>query len=474
MGSGSTPRTPSAAVDTANAGPPPPPSLDWPTPPNVARAIRTVFIALIALGVLLLVYAFAVVAPRVGLGTFSETDPTWAWIVASIVALIIGGSGLLLRPEVGTARRQIRTGALWTVTLLAGLISLWMLINDSARQTQWIGTPVFTEQEADDYIADWNAKIGSSGGAPHIKTGVMLQSVEFKSGANVQVAGYIWMTFPQDLPEGYVKGFVLPDAVTEAYSAKEAYRTRQANGDETIGWYFAATMRRALDYSRYPFDRPDIYVRVWAQDFSRGGVIVPDFDGYIDLTPSSLPGIEDQMVYGGWNPVFSGFSYDVNYYNADYGYRSDKTGTGAPEMHFNFVLKRDPINPFTDQLFYAGTVALLIFGLLSLTTANQEDRGRFGISTAGVLGSVSVLLFGIIAKQTSLRTGLDSQTLTYLETLPIMLYVMLLLTALNAILVSAPFDVKILDYRNNLLPELLYWPILLTGLFTVTMVVFYR
>jgi hypothetical protein len=203
-------------------------------------------------------------------------------------------------------------------------------------------------------------------------------------------------------------------------------------------------------------------------------VIVPDFEGYIDLTPSSLPGIEGQMVYGSWNPVFSGFSYDTSYYNADYGYRSDKTGTGAPEMHFNFVLKRDPINPFTDQLFYAGTVALLVFGLLSLTTANQEDRGRFGISTAGVLGSVSVLLFGIIAKQTSLRSGLDSQTLTYLETLPIMLYVMLLLTSLNAILVTSPFDVRILEYRNNLLPELIFWPILLGGLFTVTMMVFYR
>ncbi|MFM9105489.1 MAG: hypothetical protein ACKOWF_02185 [Chloroflexota bacterium] len=432
------------------------------------------FMLLVALGVVLIAVALLIIAPRQGIGAFFETDRTWAWIIAGIVALIFGGSGLALRPEIGTARRQVRTAGIWTVTVLVGLIALWVLIDHSKRETQWAGQPVASEEQVNAFLAEALPMAGVEGGPPRIKTGVMLQSVEFKSGSNVQVAGYIWMTFPKDLPEEYVRGFVLPDAVTEAYSAKEAYRTTQANGDETIGWYFAATMRRTFDYSRYPFDRPNVYVRVWAQDFSRGGVIVPDFESYIDLKPSTLPGVESQMAYGGWNPVFSGFSYDTAYYNADYGYRSDKTGTGAPEMHFNFVLKRDPINPFTDQLFYGGTVALLIFGLLTLTTANQEDRGRFGVSTAGVLGSVSVLLFGIIAKQTSLRTTLDSQTLTYLESLPIMLYVMLLLTALNAILVAAPFDVPFLEYRNNLLPELLYWPILLTSLFTVTMLVFYR
>jgi hypothetical protein len=84
-----------------------------------------------------------------------------------------------------------------------------------------------------------------------------------------------------------------------------------------------------------------------------------------------------------------------------------------------------------------------------------------------------VLLFGIITKQTALRSGLDSQHLSYLEAVPVMLYVMLLLTALNAILVTSHFHVPILDYRNNLLPELLYWPVLLGGLLVVTMLVFY-
>jgi hypothetical protein len=446
---------------------------DWPTPSRVARVIRTVFFFLLALGIGLMLYAVAVVAPASGVDSFQSTDRTWAWIVIGIVAAIIGASGLLMRPEVGTVRTQVRAAGVWTIALFAGLLSLWLLIDNSERFTQWIGQPVYTEADVDAFLEEWLPAAGVNSGPPRIRTGLMLQSAEFKSGSNVQLAGYIWMTFPKDLPEGYQKGFVLPDAVTEAYSAKEAYRTTQANGDETIGWYFAATMRRQFDYTRYPFDRPNVYVRVWAQDFSRGGVIVPDFESYIDLAPESMPGVETQLVYSGWSPVFSGFSYDTSFYNADYGYRSDKTGTGAPEMHFNFVLKRDPLSAFTDQIFYAGTVALLAFGLLTLTTANQDDRGRFGISTAGILGSVSVLLFGIITKQTALRSGLDSQHLSYLEAVPVMLYVMLLLTALNAILVTSHFHVPILDYRNNLLPELLYWPVLLGGLLVVTMLVFY-
>ena len=46
---------------------------------------------------------------------------------------------------------------------------------------------------------------------------------------------------------------------------------------------------------------------------------VPDFGAYRDLTPSTLPGIDTQFVYGGWDPLSSEFSYDLIDYNVDFG-----------------------------------------------------------------------------------------------------------------------------------------------------------
>ncbi|MGI9252570.1 MAG: hypothetical protein ACR2J8_02395, partial [Thermomicrobiales bacterium] len=108
MGSGSNQRpVAAAAVDTANAGPPPPPSLDWPTRPGVARGLRMVFLVLLALGIALIAFALFFVTQKTGIGSFQQTDRTWAWIVAGLVSAARGLVGLVFRPEVGSASCQV-------------------------------------------------------------------------------------------------------------------------------------------------------------------------------------------------------------------------------------------------------------------------------------------------------------------------------------------------------------------------------
>ncbi len=463
--------------DTANDVRPPEPRPEIGPSPVVKRAFVVVVALIALLGLGLLVVAVVSHFTDPGNQAVIANDDDWAWGIAGAVLLVVGGSGLAIRPERGAVRQQIVTAAIWSVTLLAGLCGLWWLIESSTREDHWHGAPVRTHEEVAAFLEAHPPlpPIASVGGGESllVPTGVMLQSAEFLSGSNVRVSGYVWQKFPADLPESVVRGFVLPDAVVEAYRSEEAYRLSDGT-TETIGWYFAATLRESFDYSRYPFDRPNVFVRLWAKDFSHDIQLVPDLDAYFDLTPSTMPGIEGTFVFGNWDPVYSGFSLDLGRYNSDYGISgSDATGEGDPEVVFNLVMKRDPLGPGSDFVTYALTVALLTFGLQVLTHGNPDIRGRFGISTAGVLGSVSVLLFGVIGKQSSLRTALDTQQLTYLEALPTVLYVMLLLTALNAILVCAPFHFKVLAYRDNLLPELFFWPVLLSLLFIATMAVFY-
>jgi hypothetical protein len=54
-----------------------------------------------------------------------------------------------------------------------------------------------------------------------------------------------------------------------------------------------------------------------------------------------------------------------------------------------------------------------------------------------------------------------------------LLYVGILLASLNAILLALPVRLGWLEYRNNILPDLLYWPLILGLLLVVTVIVFY-
>jgi hypothetical protein len=186
-----------------------------------------------------------------------------------------------------------------------------------------------------------------------------------------------------------------------------------------------------------------------------------------------MPGIETNFVHGGWDPLYSGFSYTADSYNVDFGIDAALAIADYPELYFNFVLRRDFLGPFTDHLVYSTAVSLLLFGLLALTSSNDATRGRFGITTAGVLGSSGVFLFGVIAKHNQIRSSLDTQQVTYLETVPVLLYVMIVFVALNAIVVASPLKVPLLEYRDNRFPELVYWPLLFGALFVVTYLVFF-
>jgi hypothetical protein len=306
-----------------------------------------------------------------------------------------------------------------------------------------------------------------------IPTGVQVQSVTFTNANNVQVSGFIWQKYGPAVPADVKQGVVLPDAVVEAYQAAEAYRFTTAGGTTVIGWYFQATLRQAFDYGRYPFDRQDVLLRLWHQDFNRRVVLVPDFASYRDLDPRSTPGLSPRLVHTGWVPEHSGFSYDLSNENTTFGYDSGPVTGKYPEFFFNIGLKREFLNPFFDYINFSIVVFLLLFAVVCLTAREEETKSRFGISTFGVLGSAGTLLFAVLLKHSQLRTAIAADQIAYLEVLPSLLYLGILLASLNAILLALPLRLGWLEYRNNILPDLLYWPLLLGLLLAVTVLVFY-
>ena len=431
---------------------------------------RLAAVALLGL-VLVLGYRYATAHESIDPGA---TNAELVAILVALLGFVLALTVVVLRPERGEVRRLAWTAAIWSVALLLTLGTIWYLVNANVREEITFGTPMFDQADVDAYLASHLGPVaGDPGQQPLlIPTGVMIQSIEFLNANNVQVTGFVWQRYASTVPADVTRGFVLPEAVAEAYQADQAY-TFEENGTQVIGWYIHATLRQAFDYGHYPFDRQDVWLRLWHRDFDRGVLLVPDFAAYADTDPASLPGLDEQFVYGGWDPETTAFSFATNRYNTSFGYSAVADRDSFPELYFNVGLKRDFLSPFFDHIILTLAVALLLFVILGLTTNDTELQQRFGLNTAGVVGSASALLFAVILKHSQIRSVIGSQQVAYLETLPMILYLTILLVALNAILLALPLNVKLVEYKKNILPVVAYWPFLLGVLLVTTLAVFY-
>jgi hypothetical protein len=437
------------------------PALSW------VRPIAAVLLILSAIVLLWMLSRYLQVHRSIAAGSDSSL---FAAVIVLAVFTVMALSVLVFRPERGDLWSLVKTSATWSIALLLALTVAWSAIAGTERQNRWHGTLVTSAAEVDAYLGE---HLRADLDPVRIPTGVMIQSMEFLSGGNVQVSGYVWQRYGPDVPSDLERGVVLVEAIKEAYDTREAYQYEE-DGVETVGWYFAATLRQPFEYAEFPFDEQDLWLRMWSRDFVRDIILVPDFDAYYSTDPSTLPGIEREFVYSGWSPIYSGFSFSDQSYNSSFGIGDAGEFQSFPELYFNLVLDRNFSGPFFDHLVFAIAVAILLFGMLVLTTDDENLKARFQLSTAGVLAAASGLLFAVILKHNQIRSGVGTPGLSYIETIPILLYGIIVVVVLNAILLASPLNVRLIRQRNNLIPTLAYWPVVLGLLLAVTLIVFFR
>lgn len=297
-----------------------------------------------------------------------------------------------------------------------------------------------------------------------IPTGVFLQSLEFSSANNVIVTGYIWQNY-SGINNTVSQGLVFPEA--EQISIEEAY----SDGD-VIGWYFRSVLRQPFDYSKYPFDQEDVWIRLWPKDFHRDVILIPDLDSYDIIRPATKPGVEHDFVLEGWEIQDSYFSYRNNSYNANFGIENDKF-SGSPELYFNIGTKRNFMSSFMSDSIPIIVVSLLLFAVLMISTKHENKRSRYGFFSSAVLAYCAALFFVLIVSHVSLRQKLATDGIIYLEYFYFIMYLAILTVSINSILLASENNNKIIHYRDNLIIKLLYWPFISGLILAITLFVFY-
>ncbi|MFD9219644.1 hypothetical protein ACFWDI_06385 [Streptomyces sp. NPDC060064] len=365
-------------------------------------------------------------------------------------------------------RRLILTCVLISLVLVLGITVTWNLVAADHSLADVRGAIMQNPNEVNEYLEKNQPK--DQRPELRIPTGVFLQDVEFIDVNSVAVNGYIWQNFPASPPLAQ-QGVVLPEA-GDSYAPKEVYRVKGPNGRVTVGWYFSGILHQPINYQHYPLDNQNVVLRLWSVDIEGGVQLVPDFAAYPPWQYTEMYGLERGFQPTGWSPQFTAFTFQKHHYSSSFGVNGPHAASiDTVELYFNIGLVRKWQGPMFASLTRASFIALLVYLGLFVYTREEARRRIFGFSTWAVITFTVSMLLALILDQQQTRTLTGGATVAYLEFFSITLYVVIISVALNAVLVTSR-EIEILQWRDNLLPKLVYWPLLLGLSFLFTVVVF--
>lgn len=333
-----------------------------------------------------------------------------------------------------------------------------------------------------------------------IRTGISIQNMEFSGANNITFTGLIWQKYILGQDDHLSRGFELPEAKT--ISIREAYHKTIGN-KEIIGWYFKAEVREYFDYSKYPFDRPDIWLWIRHKDLDKNVILVPDLSSYRFTYHSANPGLEEDRALPGYDVMGTYFSFRQSASISNYGLSNRSSNLIFPELFFNVIVRRNFVTPFVSSILPLIIITSMLFIVMlmlsqdELMSRREQDeeplpdgegddksgkntaRGAkkrtivFGASGIGVIGTIITFFFTTLLSQVNLRSQLIPDRLLFIEYFHIIMYVLFLLVSLNAFYYIEKRNIEFIQYDHNLIPKLLYWPFIALTVLVVSLLHFY-
>ena len=425
---------------------------------------------------------------------------TAAAIAALVIAVII-----LSRAYMGGSQGLWITSISMSIMFIAGLGFFWFLEMDTPdrRPPNELNVEIISAFED----AVFN-KFGFL--ANRAQVGATIESVTFIAVDQAIVTGRIWQkldNLPIDTEEGtggdlirddtalpvLRTGFLFPQDV----KFQTMYRRVQASNGQ-FGWTYETVMTVDFDFKKYPFDRAIISVPLEQSDFGRAVISLPDLDGYDELFPGDRPGLRSDLSIVGWTPEEAFFDYEALDFENDLGLLRPIGTRIQPALSYNLRMSRVIAGPLITNILPLGIVVALLFTVMMTSakmnlwilsvagnvrrsgqsivrTANGLQGGGPSyalIAVAGVLSYSATLLFVVISGHARLRSQFPEAGLLYLEFFYFVAYLAIFAVAVNS-LAFAGHRIGVVQYRDNLLPKVAFWPFLTGYLFIATFVTFH-
>ncbi|MER7110975.1 hypothetical protein [Streptomyces sp. NPDC000229] len=392
---------------------------------------------------------------------FARPSP-WLCLTTALglVLLLLAGLSVIRR----LARRRLWLASTWvSVVLLAGTGLVWYGTVADTSDALTRGSRVADDRQSDAYLSRHPP-------APRVPTGVFIQALRFTGAYDVEVSGYVWQRYGKSLPNDLERGIVFPEA-DESYEPEKVYEIHR-DGEQVIGWYFHVTLRQVFDYRTYPLDEQNVWLRMWHPDFAQRVVLVPDWAGYPPWRPHAAYGLDSGFVPGNWAVKATAFSYDVPPYSASFGQERRFRTQTYPELYFNMHMAREFVSPLFGRIIPLTFIAVLVFASLFVTTKNTTRFPLSGFDGLTVVEFAAAILLVLTVDHNTARSETGSHGIAYVDYLYFCLYFMIIAVVWNSLLLSRGPRIGVVEWRDNLAPKLLYWPVLALVVFAVTATTF--
>ncbi len=393
-------------------------------------------------------------------------------ILLSGMALALCLAGLISRVDRGTPR------SLWTVSccaafvFLVGIGVLWRLSLQFDADLKTEGVKVCDRSTLYSLMNSYirTCEIQHTEAPVYIPTGMYLESAQFMSANDLMVSGYVWQKYRTGVHDSLTRGFTL--ANTTELTINENYRQKGAE-EEIVRWQFKATVRQHMDHSRYPLELEQAKIRIMHKELNHNVVLVPDLSAYRFANPASLPGLEKGLALPGWKVASSFFEFLKLPVDTNFGIERSLAKENFPSLHFCMVIRRNFVDAFLSNLTPLIIVSILLFTLIMIASRDERLVGFLQAGSGRVLNICAAMFFVIAFSHIDIRRRMASEEIFYLEYYYFLIYISLLWVSVNSVLFAMGKNIRIIQYKENLISKLAYWPFLLGCLFAITLGIFY-
>lgn len=397
------------------------------------------------------------------------------WILFSLlVVLLAGGIWAERMGDRQPVRQEWLVSTIYSLILVIGISLLWGVIGKIRRgETSAMLLDSAAIARVQDQLEQDAIKSGLSA-PPAIPTGVSVQSLEFSSANNVTMSGYIWQKYTYPQHNGIKQAVILPESVDGTPQERFRKQITEPHG-QLVCWYFENVLRQPFEYRYYPFDHKDVWLRLWPADIGKQVLLTPDLESYPIIEPGLLPGIEtpSEFVLNGWKVVNSYYEYKTLHYTNTLGIKHETGRPKIPELYFVINLERNFIDAFITNLVPLFVVLFMLLAIMITVSHRQEKIGKFGSNPFAILGACSALFFVILLSHIQLREQFAVPHIIYLEYFYFVMYAAVLWVTVFSFLIVSDLHIPFIQYKDGLLPKVLFLPVILVTLYIITFGVFY-
>lgn len=346
-------------------------------------------------------------------------------------------------------------GALWKISLSHNSISRseGVRINDKAALNRIKNS--YTRASSDRHTE-----------APvYIPTGIFIESASLNSASDLMVSGYIWQKYRLGEQDSVPRGFTIGGA--SSLTAQENYSTKE-KGFEIIRWSVNCTVPQQIDHLKYPLEQDKLSLQILHKGLNHNVFLVPDLAAYNFINPTALPGLQKGSILPGWKIERSFFELRENIYNTNFGLERPLNKDRFPSLCFSFEIKRNFTDAFISNLTALIIVTILLFTLLMLTSKDEQHLSVMQAGSGRILNICASMFLVIVFSHVNIRRTIVVEQVFYLEYFFFLTYFAILMVSLNSVLYSANANIHLVQYQENLIPRLCFWPCLFALLFTIT------